>query len=83
MGGRVRQAPRGPSPNGKRHTPDTTMTLWHASTELRLTTATAVVAKTVYLAASYMSRVETGLGLDLGAKLGLESAKSAELDTSG
>jgi hypothetical protein len=63
------------------------MTLWHASTELRLTTATAVVAKTVYLAASYMGRVETGLGLDLGAKLGLESAtesaKSAELDTSG
>jgi hypothetical protein len=58
------------------------MTLWHASTELRLTTATAVVAKTVYLAASYMSRVETGLGLDLGSE-GSESAKSAELDTSG
>jgi hypothetical protein len=55
------------------------MTLWHASTELRLTTATAVVAKTVYLAAGYMGRVEAGLGLGLGS----DSAKSAELDTSG
>ena len=35
------------------------MTLWHASTELLLTTA-AVVAKTVYLAA----RLNTGLGLE-------------------
>jgi hypothetical protein len=49
------------------------MTLWHASTELRLTTADAAVAKTVYLAAGYAGRLETGLGLGL----------SAELDTSG
>lgn len=48
------------------------MTLWHASTELRLTTAAAVVAKTVYTAAEL-----TGLGLGMGTKL------SAELDTSG
>jgi hypothetical protein len=48
------------------------MTLWHASTELRLTTA-AVAAKTVHLAAGYAGRLEMGLGLDM----------SAELDTSG
>jgi hypothetical protein len=59
------------------------MTLQHASTELRLTTAAAVVAKTVYLAAWYTGRLESGLGMDLGTKLSLESAKSAELDTSG
>ena len=47
------------------------MTLWHASTELQMT-ATAVVAKTVYLAAG----LESGRGLDLGTE-------SAELDTSG
>jgi hypothetical protein len=56
------------------------MTLWHASTELQ-TTAAAVVAKTVYLAAHYTGRLETGLGLDLSANLGAE--QSAELDTSG
>jgi hypothetical protein len=49
------------------------MTLWHASTELRLTTADAGVAKTVYLAAGYAGRLEMGLGWDRGA----------ELDTSG
>jgi hypothetical protein len=49
------------------------MTLWHASTELRLMTADAVVAKAVYLAAGYAGRLEAGLGLAL----------SAELDTSG
>ena len=62
------------------------MTLRHASTELRQTTATAVVAKTVYLATWYMGRLESGLGLDLGTKLGLASAKQiakSELDTSG
>jgi hypothetical protein len=48
------------------------MTRWHASTELRLTTADAVVAKTVYLAAKYLGQLESGLGMD-----------SAELDTSG
>lgn len=58
------------------------MTLRHASTELRQTTATAVVAKTVYLATWYAGRLEMGLGLDLGMKLA-EIAKSAELDTSG
>jgi hypothetical protein len=56
------------------------MTLWHTSYDLRLTTA-AVVAKTVYLAASDFAarltgRLEQGLGLDLGTE-------SAELDTSG
>ena len=40
------------------------MTLWHASTELH-TTATAVVAKTVYSAANLMGRLEKGLGLEL------------------
>lgn len=49
------------------------MTLWHASAELRLATADAVVAKTVYLAASCAGRPEMGLGLSL----------SAELDASG
>ena len=50
------------------------MTLWHASTELQLTTvATATgAAKTVYTA----GLLEAGMGL--GA-----SMKSAELDTSG
>lgn len=52
------------------------MTLWHASTELRLATADAA-AKTVYLAAGYAGRLEKGLGLNRGAKL------TAELDTSG
>jgi hypothetical protein len=52
------------------------MTLWHASTELH-GTATAVVAKTVYLAASLTGRLEKGLGL------GTDSAECAELDTSG
>lgn len=61
-----------PSHNGKQLTHDTTMTRWHASTELRLTTADAVVAKTVYLAAKYLGQLESGLGMD-----------SAELDTSG
>lgn len=62
------------------------MTLWRASTELRLTTAAAVVAKTVYLATWYMGQLEAGLGhsadrnAELTAKL---SARSAELDTSG
>jgi hypothetical protein len=55
------------------------MTRWHASTELRLTTA-AVVAKMVYLAARDMGRLEKGLGLGLGLALHTESA---ELDTSG
>jgi hypothetical protein len=41
-------------------------------------TATAVVAKTVHLAARYTGRLESGRGLV--AKL---SAASAELDTSG
>jgi|GEM_PF-6057516 len=68
------------------------MTLWHASTELRLTTATAVVAKTVYLAARYTGQLEAGLGLGHSAKLIADqkaeltarlSAQSAELDTSG
>jgi len=31
------------------------MTLWHASTELTLTTAAAAVAKTVYLAGRHVS----------------------------
>jgi hypothetical protein len=58
------------------------MTRWHASTELRHTTAT-VVAKTVYLAARDLGRLESGLGLGMGTKLSAESTKSAELDTSG
>jgi hypothetical protein len=53
------------------------MTLWHASTELRLTTADAVAAKMVRLAAGYAGRLEKHLGLEMSAKL------SAELDTSG
>ena len=52
------------------------MTLWHASTELHAT-ATAVVAKTVYLAASLTGRLEKCLVLGTG------SAERAELDTSG
>ncbi len=52
------------------------MTLWHASTELQLTTAATATgaAKTVYTA----GLLEAGMGLGLGA-----SMKSAELDTSG
>jgi hypothetical protein len=50
------------------------MTRWHASTELRLTTA-AVVAATVYLAPGETGRPESGLG-------SLDKA-SAERDTSG
>jgi hypothetical protein len=59
------------------------MIRWHASTELRLTTAT-VVAKTVYLAARYMGRLESGRVLGLGTE-SMKSADttSAELDTSG
>jgi hypothetical protein len=60
------------------------MTLWHASTrtELRLTTADAVVAKTVYLAARYMGRLESGRGLDT-ATLAAKRSAELELDTSG
>jgi hypothetical protein len=65
------------------------MTRWHASTELRHATE-AVVAKTVYLAARYMGRLESGCGMELGAKLSATTASadcaellSAELDTSG
>ena len=61
-----------PSPHGKRLTHDTTMTLWHASTELRLTVAAAIVAKTVYTAAGLMGLAVCGLCLT-----------GAELDTSG
>jgi hypothetical protein len=64
------------------------MTLWHASTELRLTTAAAVVAKTVYLAARYMGRLESGRVLGTAKatmKLSTATELSAELelDTSG
>ena len=53
------------------------MTLWHASTELHATSGrAAVAAKTVYLAATLMGRLEKGLGLGL-------DTESAELDTSG
>jgi hypothetical protein len=55
------------------------MTLWHASTETELHATSgwaAVVAKTVYLAASLTGRLEMGLVLDLGTE-------RAELDTSG
>lgn len=57
--------PPPPTPNGNQLTHDTTMTLWHASTELHTTAETAVVAKTLYLAAGLTGALESGRGLEL------------------
>lgn len=58
------------------------MNLWHTSTELH-TTATAAVAKALYLAARLEMGHALGLGLDTLARVEREVHLSGMSDTSG